>query len=255
MKTIFIPLILTAATAATLFGQSVSFKSGPKQVSLVELYTSEGCSSCPPAEYWLNRLKSSPSLWNSFVPVAFHVDYWNSAGWKDRWSSPQFSLRQSDYAQQWHADNVYTPCFVLNGSEWLAWRFRKEPPAASGVDVGVLEVHYTGTNRWSATFAPVVPLRENLELHATLLAGGIESNVRGGENSGRDLHHEFAALDLISIGMFNDNGIGRSRFIVNVPRDNQKKALALAVWITRPGELAPLQAAGEWLPQLDGTEK
>src|SRR5579863_2982892 len=249
MKTIFITLMLAGSMTGTLSGQTINFKSGPKQVALVELYTSEGCSSCPPAEYWLNRLKSSPSLWNSFIPVAFHVDYWNSLGWKDRLSSPQFSLRQSDYAQLWHADNVYTPCFVLNGSEWTGWHYRKEPPVASENDVGALEVHNTGTNHWSATFVPMTPLAGNLELHATLLASGLESNVRAGENKGRDLHHEFAALDLISIGMVNSNGIARGRFILDLPGDVQKKDLALAVWITRPGELVPLQAVGGWLVQ------
>jgi len=123
MKNIFILFLLIISTAAPAPAQPISFKSGLKQVSLVELYTSEGCSSCPPAEDWLNRLKNSPSLWSRFVPLAFHVDYWNSPGWKDRWSSPQFSLRQSDYAQLWHAENVYTPCFVLNGGEWTGWHF------------------------------------------------------------------------------------------------------------------------------------
>ncbi|HEX4349582.1 MAG TPA: DUF1223 domain-containing protein, partial [Verrucomicrobiae bacterium] len=99
MKTIFKALTLTTFIAAGAQAEPFHFQSEVKQVSLVELYTSEGCSSCPPAEYWLNQLKHSPGLWKNFVPVAFHVDYWNSLGWKDHWSAPEFSERQRDYAQ------------------------------------------------------------------------------------------------------------------------------------------------------------
>src|SRR5437868_3719162 len=70
------------------------FQSGEDQTVLLELYTSEGCSSCPPAEQWMTQLKNAPGLWKSFVPVAFHVDYWDYLGWKDVLSSPNYSQRQ-----------------------------------------------------------------------------------------------------------------------------------------------------------------
>src|SRR5580693_7683854 len=96
-----------AATAAP-----VVFQSSDRQTALVELYTSEGCSSCPPAESWLSGMKKSSGLWNDFVPVAFHVEYWDNLGWRDKWSSKQFSDRQRDYAGVWGGDNIYTPEFV-----------------------------------------------------------------------------------------------------------------------------------------------
>ena len=77
----------------------VEFQSSQRQVSLLELYTSEGCSSCPPAEAWLSKLKNSQGLWDEFVPVAFHVDYWNNPGWKDRFSDEQYTERQKSYAK------------------------------------------------------------------------------------------------------------------------------------------------------------
>jgi len=116
-------------------------------------------------------------------------------------------------------------------------------------------VHYAGTNRWKATFVPVNPLKGNLELHATLLAGALESNIRGGENKGKELHHEFAALELVTIGMASNNGVAHGRFILDIPGNGQNKNLALAVWVTRPGELTPLQAVGGWLPALDDSKK
>jgi hypothetical protein len=222
---------------------------------LLELYASEGCSSCPPAEDWLNRLRESPKLWKDFVPAAFQVDYWNYLGWKDPWSAPEFSNRQRDYAQLWRAGNIYTPCFVLNGAEWQGWHLRREVPAPSSNEAGVLEVKSSDSNRWSATFVPAKPFKENLEIHAALLGGDLESNVTAGENKGRHLHHEFVVLDLASIGMANSNGIAHGKFIIDAAHHSSEKALALAVWVTRPGELLPLQATGGWLVQKSAGAK
>src|SRR4051794_21790628 len=69
----------------------VRFESQERQTTFLELYTSEGCSSCPPAEAWLNQLSKSPVLWKDFVPTAFHVDYWDHLGWRDRWAAKEFS--------------------------------------------------------------------------------------------------------------------------------------------------------------------
>ena len=87
----------------------------------MELYTSEGCSSCPSAESWLTGLKDKPGLWSDFLPIAVHVEYWDYLGWRDKWSRKQYSDRQRDYAGAWGADNIYTPEFVLNGKEWHNW--------------------------------------------------------------------------------------------------------------------------------------
>src|SRR5579859_334549 len=102
-------LILCACSMAN--AMAVTFQSSERQTSLLELYTSEGCSSCPPAEAWISNLKSRSGLWTDFVPVAFHVDYWNGLGWRDKLSSEEFSQRQRDYAQAWSAQDVYTPEF------------------------------------------------------------------------------------------------------------------------------------------------
>ena len=83
---VFLWLPLLAAMRAEAQTAAIQFHSAPKRTALLELYTSEGCSSCPPAEAWLSRLEYSPRLWRDFVPVAFHVDYWNYLGWKDNWS-------------------------------------------------------------------------------------------------------------------------------------------------------------------------
>src|SRR4051812_33062365 len=102
---LFITLPINAEPA------TITFQSGPEQTTLLELYTSEGCSSCPPAEKWLSHLKESPGLWKDFVPVAFHVDYWDRLGWRDLLADRGFSDRQLAYAESWHSENVYTPAF------------------------------------------------------------------------------------------------------------------------------------------------
>src|ERR1043166_1377606 len=75
----------------------LSFQSSEQRTPLIELYTSEGCSSCPPAEAWLSKLKTEAGLWKDFVPVAFHVDYWDHLGWRDRFASAVFTERQRAY--------------------------------------------------------------------------------------------------------------------------------------------------------------
>ena len=100
------------------FAGDLAFQSGPKKVQLLELFTSEGCSSCPPAEASFSRLVNDPRLWHEFVPVAFHVDYWDGLGWKDPFASFEWTKRQQTYAEKWKAESVYTPAFVLDGREW-----------------------------------------------------------------------------------------------------------------------------------------
>src|SRR6476660_686425 len=93
-------LALSLTTSHMLAQQSAStphattFESGDTQSMLIELFTSEGCSSCPPAEKWLSALKSNQDLWKKIVPVAFHVDYWDRLGWRDRFAKPDFTSRQ-----------------------------------------------------------------------------------------------------------------------------------------------------------------
>jgi hypothetical protein len=225
----------------------LQFQSAPTRTALLELYTSEGCSSCPPAEAWLSGLTTSPRLWKDFAPVAFHVDYWDYLGWKDRWSDAAFSERQRAYAQIWHAKNIYTPEYVLNGQEWRNWFTGKNGPKSDGERVGILTVTSTDTNRWQVSFVPEKISDAHYEIHAALLAGGIISDVTAGENSGRKLPHDFAVVNLVQIGLTNTNGWAKGKFILNPPRTNAGKTSALTVWVTRTGELQPLQSTGGWL--------
>jgi hypothetical protein len=87
--------------AGKAFAETSTFQSGESATTLIELFTSEGCSSCPPADKWLSKFRSNPDLWSRVVPVAFHVDYWNNLGWMDRFSRPEFTERQRGYGAAW----------------------------------------------------------------------------------------------------------------------------------------------------------
>src|SRR5271170_2753326 len=146
--------LFTMLAGVTATAGPVAFQSAERQTALLELYTSEGCSSCPPAEAWLSQLKNASGLWNEFVPVAFHVDYWNNLGWRDKLSNEQFSDRQRSYAQAWSAENIYTPEFVLNGREWRNWLGFRGAPSASENKVGILRVNSDDGRHWQVTFNP-----------------------------------------------------------------------------------------------------
>src|SRR5881409_4325855 len=117
-------MVIWLAAGYIFASEPKTFESGDTQSSLIELFTSEGCSSCPPAEKWLSALKSSSDLWKKAVPVAFHIDYWDHPGWRDRFAKPEFTSRQRRYAAAWGGDSVYTPGFgrQQQGMARLVWR-------------------------------------------------------------------------------------------------------------------------------------
>src|SRR5258706_11293884 len=96
-------------------------KSGPTTAALVELYTSEGCSSCPPADRWLTTMGHATTD-RAFVPIAFHVAYWDYLGWKDAFADMRFTERQRQFARAAGANSVYTPQVVLGGRDFPEWR-------------------------------------------------------------------------------------------------------------------------------------
>ncbi len=226
--------VLPAVTCPAVTGK---FSSGETRTHLLELYSSEGCSSCPPAEQWLGGLRDAPGLWRDFVPVAFHVSYWDNLGWPDRFARKEYTARQYAYSSLWGGDTVYTPGFVLDGAEW-----RKSAgaiPAASAENAGVLSVEYAAGGTCRIKFVAA----GDCEIYAALLGGGIVSRVRAGENEGRTLQHEFVVLTLKQARLRS----GVAEIELPVPAAAEIPRHALAVWAVRRGELAPLQATGGWL--------
>lgn len=232
-------LLLSGTAAAELIQSSTG------RTNLVELYTSEGCSSCPPADRWLSGLVDHPELWNGLVPIAFHVDYWDYIGWQDRFADPAHSERQRRYAREKGLVTVYTPGVLSNGKEWrnFAWR----PPASGGApEVGILTARLA-PDQVIAVFEPVEqPATRTLVLHSALLGFGLTTRVRSGENAGRELRHDFVVLQHEESTMHRDGDVYRTTTALPVS-DTPAERYALAVWVAPPDSQAPIQSAGGWL--------
>jgi hypothetical protein len=222
----------------------VTFQSGPKRVQLLELFTSEGCSSCPPAEAWLSRLMNDSRLWREFVPVAFHVDYWDRLGWKDPFASSEWTKRQQTYAENWKAQSVYTPAFVLNGREWRNTTI----PVVNDAALGVLRATVEDRNAVTISFEPANGSLEKFDVYLARLGFGIAVNVRSGENNGRSLRHDFVILSLIHEKLAS--GTQELHFASAPDSAAQPQRTALAAWITKEGDITPRQATGGWLPAI-----
>jgi hypothetical protein len=233
-------LLVSVLGAVTAQGGDVVFESKPIRTHLLELFTSEGCSSCLPAEAWLSNLKNGPRLWQDFVPVAFHVDYWDHLGWRDPFASKMWTERQADYSARWKSENVYTPAFVLDGREW---RNAGLPPPATETS-GVLRITING-ERVTAAFKPATGAGRNYEIHVARLGFALGADVTAGENSGRKLVHDFVVLGLMNEGM--KSGMKELRLPAESSTQAANSRSAIAAWVTQAGQIEPIQAVGGWL--------
>jgi hypothetical protein len=245
LSALFALLTLGAADAAFADSANPAIKlaSGERQVTLVELYTSEGCSSCPPADRWMSGLLDDPRLWREVVPVKFHVDYWDWIGWQDRFADPAWSERQRQHVRDGNGDVVYTPGFFANGREWRGF-FSRESLEAARPEVGDLSVRIHGRDV-TAQFAPSGNVSsDRLMLHVAVLGMDLQSSVSAGENRGKVLPHDFVVLGLSRRAMVREKNQHQAE--LRLPPAS-KDATAVAAWITEGDSLVPLQAAGGFL--------
>jgi len=218
-------------------------------VSLFELYTSEGCDSCPPAEQLISRLQQSNALWTQLVPVTFHVDYWDNEGWKDPFDSHRYTERQQALAE--HANSltgkvIYTPEFVLDG---VAQRPGQPSTAPVGGDTKLGPLSLTADGRKvTVQFASTLPRSEALQAEVVLMAFGVDVAVGAGENKGKTLRHDFLVVSDVT-GALTRTKDGNYQASVTLPQAVTVKATryALAGWVSAAGSPVPIQAAGGWL--------
>jgi hypothetical protein len=171
---------------------------------LVELFTSQGCSSCPPADRLLSRLKRDPGMAGAVIPLAFHVDYWNHLGWSDPFSSQLWSRRQLAYAGAFRTNRIYTPQLVINGraecvgsEEALVMRRIREALAAEPAGQVSLGAPAAGAAPESSRARVSVGARllrpvpgDGVEVWVALVESGLTTPVRGGENARATLHDD-----------------------------------------------------------------
>ncbi len=244
MRTWIPAIILITLASGISSAQPVRFSSGNQQVQVIELFTSEGCSSCPPAEYWLNQFTTSPRLWKEIIPVAFHVDYWNYLGWPDKFSNKENTQRQYGYKYSGDIGSVYTPGFVVNGKEWRRWFSNRRLPMPEGMP-GELSVTID-QNQLSAHFMPADRSTPNtLVLNVALLGFNVERVIKGGENKGRTLVNDFIVLNYSKVSSTTN------KWTTILPKVRNPKATGIAVWVSKTNNQAPIQATGGWLAVRD----
>jgi hypothetical protein len=221
------------------------FSNGAATASLIELYTSEGCSSCPPAEAWLGGLKSSPKLWTEIFPVNFHVDYWDGQGWPDRFATPNYTQRQREYAARLGQDSVYTPEFVVDGAEFRGW-FHGEPLPQAAAKEGQLKISF-GDGKFSGSYLPADGgSTRGPSLNIAILGTGLVSDVKGGENGGRQLKHDFIVLGFASTPLVAAGSGAREAGPMTIKSATGDAPAAVVGWVSG-SDGSILQIAGGWI--------
>lgn len=224
--------------------------SGGKRVALLEFYTSEGCSSCPPADQWLSRLAAKKAVPDALLPLAFHVDYWNDLGWIDPFSRAQFSERQRQSSRRRGARFVVTPQFLLDGQSYQrplliddidarTNAINQSPPRAT------IAIHQRRTAAGiDARVDVTVPAAEarHAETYIAIYENDLATAVKAGENRGALLKHDFVVRELSA--PLRPDGKGRLVHDVRIPVDPGWKArdLQLAVFVQHAESGAILQA-------------
>ncbi len=222
-----------------------AFESTARATPLIELFTSEGCNSCPPADAWMRNLADANGLWSQFVPVAFHVTYWDGLGWRDRFGQKRFDELQALTAA--HAGTgVYTPGVFVAGNEWRTWRlapraYEQLPDKAAGVlkvriRESLADVSFDSTNdltRPRVAFAW-------LQVDQT-------TQVRRGENAGKTLRHAFVVrkLDWMQLSR-SERADNTWHASFDVSKADLASHQAVAVWVVDAND-EPIQATGGWL--------
>jgi hypothetical protein len=227
----------------------------PPRVVVVELFTSEGCSSCPPADALLKKLSEQPSVDGvQIVALEEHVDYWNHLGWKDPYSAAEFSQRQSDYSQVFGTDGVYTPQMVVDGqnefvgSRSLAAReaiqkAANQPKAELALVAGangspgkpVFEVQVKGLEGISP--------RGETELWVAVTEKGLQTDVKAGENSGETLKHAAVVRSLRKIDTLRDPAGYNRPIQLAIEPGWKKENLAVVVFLAERGSHKIIGAA------------
>lgn len=229
-------------------GETCESHSAATRVAVIELYTSEGCSSCPPADRWVSALPGKGLASDRVIPLAFHVDYWDQLGWPDRMAKAQFSTRQRLQAERSHASVVYTPQLLLNGGDYRSSfsdaRFEdrvselnrqpagadltlRQRPTASSVEVELdMRLKQAPTGNIPRTYVAITENR-------------LQTAIKAGENRGRLLNHDFVVRELTGPLPADASGRTHWKSAMALRPDWKRADLALVAFVQdeRSGEI------------------
>jgi len=243
---------LCVARAAAAWAEQCTLQSGRQRVTVLELYTSEGCSSCPPADRWLSSLPKRGVGLDRAVLLAFHVDYWNQLGWVDRFSQARFSQRQHEVAVRNRNPQVYTPQLLLDGRTLRAGslpddlddrlRSINAEPARATIRAEVArESSALQVNVDVEVIAPADGTNADLWLAA--FENSLSTSVSRGENAGVLLNHDFVVRDVAGPFSMANNGRRHVERRLEAARDWDLRHTGLAVFVQDRSSGAVLQAA------------
>jgi hypothetical protein len=215
-----------AAVSAPARADVCAAKSGRDAVALVELYTSEGCNSCPPADRWLTTTFRKGGEGAAAIPLAFHVDYWDRLGWKDRFASPDYTERQYVAMRANRAGFVYTPQVLVQGKDFPEWRGRGSTvlamahptPARAVIALEAESERGSLAVKASARIAGAAD-RNGAALFIALADDGLASDVKAGENKGERLTHDHVVRLLRTAPAPDANGDVRWQVVLPLPAE------------------------------------
>lgn len=236
MKRIFALAILIVAVISIYIALSAKTTDAgtPRRAVVVELFTSEGCSSCPPADELLGHLRQELSAKNvQVIPLGFHVDYWDGLGWKDRFSSAKFTQRQERYAQALKVDGPYTPEMVVDGAvEFVgndAGRAQNTiRQQASQLETAQVKIAPAGADQ--LTIEAKGPAVGNALVMLAITEDNLTTQVGSGENGGRTLHHAAVVRDLRQVGTLK-NGALETTVPLKLEKDWKRSDLRAVVFV------------------------
>ncbi|MDH3513277.1 MAG: DUF1223 domain-containing protein [Gammaproteobacteria bacterium] len=236
-------LILTAGILAALSGTanaadaSCSARSGENTTALLELYTSEGCSSCPPADEWLAKLPESVLVPEKVVPLALHVDYWNHLGWVDPFSQKKFSDRQSRRTFLNQSRTIYTPQVVLNGHILPRWRQQADiaiplvNATPSHADIALKMTRSAGLVDIEADARTRKSYPGQAEIYVAIYERNLVRRIEAGENNGHTLRHDFVVRELYGPAELDKTGKGRLAPQVKLDKNWKEADLGVASFV------------------------
>jgi hypothetical protein len=212
---------------------------------LIELFTSQGCSSCPPADRLLTRLAEDPRYAGRVVPLAFHVDYWNHLGWSDPFSSAGWSRRQQEYAASFHSRRIYTPQLVVggtvdaNGSDERAVRAAIDR-ALSREPAGKLELRVDPVAGGKVKVHLEAEGRAGRDAWVALYQSGLSTPVGAGENARATLHNDRVVRQLVKAFSLSGGTVARGAgdLVLEVPAGSPTAGLGVAAFLQDPGSRA-----------------
>lgn len=240
MKTTLFGCAAIVAVQGAL-AQGCSAVSPAHTVALVELYTSEGCSSCPPADQFLSARRGAGLRPDQAVLLSLHVDYWNHIGWKDPYSRAAFTQRQRWLSDLARTRTIYTPEFFVGGKELRNWsgalddtvRRINRKPAQAGISIALAAGAKAGL--------PVVVKANGMagaKLFVTLVEHGLATKVAAGENSGRVLRHDYVAREWVSPVVLGKDGKAELSTVLAVPAGADRAKLGVSAFVqTQEGEV------------------